>query len=315
MVDFRKWVTAFAAVLALLALGDNASAQNRTRFAGNYNALDYAYGQIANVGPLRVDIGNTSTSGAQTLTLAFGYIALGDGTNYMPLSTSVPITVGLGTNAETVTPSAVSCSTPGILDTCTVTATFSNTHGVGDLVASSTWGLDEAVEAAIAAGGGSVSISSSWTSYGGTQTMVNSARALLGLTVNIGDYRNGGPSIIAIAEGTIANAQVLTLETVAQQIIPPQGAGTLIDVLDAYLENANTGTAYAGSPGVLCFCYQAAGAASQTYPAAPTIAATFLTSPTVAQSIRTVGVLSTVASSNVLNTGVYLSVLTNNPTT
>src|SRR6185312_8700028 len=95
------------AVLALSAF--TLSAQNRTSFAGALNAFDYAYGVNPNVSPLVIGIGNTAT-GAQTITLQFGNVTLPDGTVIAPLSAgTVPtkITVGLGSNAESVTPSAV----------------------------------------------------------------------------------------------------------------------------------------------------------------------------------------------------------------
>jgi hypothetical protein len=168
MTTIRNWTLGLLIALAAIP----AMAQNRTRFAGEYAALDYAYGVQTNfASPLRVDIGTTAT-GSGTLTLAYGNIALGDGTVVMPLSTNAPITVGVGTNAETVTPSAVSCNTPNIYDTCTVTATFSNTHGVGDLIQSGTYGLQEAVNAASTAGGGTVVTTSAWISAGGSKTII-----------------------------------------------------------------------------------------------------------------------------------------------
>lgn len=171
MNAYRSFVGAALALLSVF-LALPAEAQNRTRFAGEYSAFDFAYGvQGVNTPPLRVNIGNTAT-GAATITLAFGNITLGDGTIYMPLATNAPISVGVGSNAETVTPSAVSCSTPAAYNTCQVTATFSNTHGVGDLVTSGSYGLQEAVNAANTAGGGTVVTSSAWISLGATKTNI-----------------------------------------------------------------------------------------------------------------------------------------------
>lgn len=168
--------------LTVLCLASVAAlGQNRTSFSGIRNAFDYAYGVNPAVAPLRVDIGNSST-GAQTITLAFGNITLPDGTVSMPLATTAPITVGVGSNAETVTPSAVSCSTPNVYDTCTVTATFSNTHGVGDLVSSATFGLEEAVNAAHVLGG-LVAIDGKWTQAGGTNTTITSNKGWTNVSI------------------------------------------------------------------------------------------------------------------------------------
>jgi hypothetical protein len=155
--------------------------QNRTRFAGLANAADYAYGVTAAVSPLRVDIGNTAT-GAGTVTLAFGFVTLGDGTMLTPLSTTAPIVIGVGTNAETVTPSAVSCATPLIVDTCTVTATFSNLHGIGDLITSGTYGLVEAVNAQHTLGG-LVAIDGRWVQIGGSTGTITGNKGFTNVSV------------------------------------------------------------------------------------------------------------------------------------
>lgn len=164
-----KSFSRFAALLCLVSVA--AVAQNRTRFAGLFNAGDYAYGINRNVGPLRVDIGIAAT-GSQSITLAYGFIQLTDGTIVSPLSTNAPVTIGVGSNAETVTPSAVSCTTPQQYSTCSFTATFSNTHGAGDLVTSGTFGLQEAINAANAFGGGTVITDSSWIALGGAKSNI-----------------------------------------------------------------------------------------------------------------------------------------------
>jgi len=67
-----------------------------------------------------------------------------------------PLIVGLGSaNQETVTPTAISaCNTSGGgTATCSITATFANTHGPGDVVTSGDAGIQEAVNALGASGG------------------------------------------------------------------------------------------------------------------------------------------------------------------
>jgi hypothetical protein len=138
---FRSSVTLFA----VAALGVAAFAQNPAIFGGVANAYAFAYGVNPLVAPLQVDLTSGPTSaGVATLTVAFGNVALGDGLVITPLSTLAPVTVGTGANQETVTPSAVSCTTPAVYQSCSFTATFANAHGTGDKVASGTFGISEA---------------------------------------------------------------------------------------------------------------------------------------------------------------------------
>ena len=150
--------------LALLSvfLALPAFSQNRTTFAGTANAYDFAYGtRIDSPAPLQVDLaGGPSSTGVATLTVSFGNTVLGDGTVISPLSTSAPITVGTGANQETVTPSAVSCSTPTVYQSCSFTATFTYQHGTGDRIASASYGIEEAANYVNGkAGGGLVLVS------------------------------------------------------------------------------------------------------------------------------------------------------------
>ena len=153
-------------------------AQNRVQFGGARRAVDYAYGIQTNIEPLRVDNPTPTGTGSQTLTVAFGNITAGDGTVVAPLSTNAPITVGntAGANMETVTPSAVSCTTPAIYDTCTVTATFTFSHGKGDQIRSGSYGLQEAINAAAGStAGGSVIVDFAWVTLGGTTALITAA--------------------------------------------------------------------------------------------------------------------------------------------
>ncbi len=143
-----KLLRSLVSLIAVAGLVGSASAQNRTVFGGAASALDFAYGTsyFPNApAPLQVDLaGGPSATGVATLTVSFGTVALGDGTIITPLSTRAPITVGSGANQETVTPSAVSCSTPQIYQSCSFTATFTYQHGTGDRVASASYGIQEA---------------------------------------------------------------------------------------------------------------------------------------------------------------------------
>lgn len=286
-------------------------AQNRTRFAGTYEAVDYAYGITSAPGPLTIQTGN-SAAGTTSITVQFAYVTLGDGTKLFPLATNAPITVGTGANntQETVTPSGVSnCNFDAGYGSCTLTATFANAHGMGEPIVSGTMGLVEAANAANGMGGGQVAVDAAWVKRGGTQAMIATAQASLPATVTLIDNRVGSAQV-RTSVVTLTNAQILALFTTPIAVVPAQGAGTLINVIDAVFENANTGVAYAAG-GALQLSY----GAGVTNPATATVAATFLTSPTVKQVIKTVGALASTAASAVVNTAVNVTNATANFTT
>ena len=147
------------------------------KFSGIFRASEFSYGanpsSLPGGGkPLTVDIG--AAAGTQTLTLAFGNTALVDGTDLFPLNTNCPITVGSGATQETVTPTAVVSS--AYYRSSTITATFANAHSTGDPIASSTAGLQEAINyAANVHGGGVVVVDAIWTSIGGTDAILAAA--------------------------------------------------------------------------------------------------------------------------------------------
>lgn len=269
-----------------------------------YNAIEYNYGGAGSGSPsaLAVYIG-TSATGAGTVTLAYGQVGLSDGTNVAPLATTAPITIGAGSNAETVTPSAVSNSTPGVYGSATVTATFSNTHGSGDPIASGTFGLQEAINACSAAGGGVVIVDAKWAAAGGTNAMIAAATFPSG--VGLLDNRTGGGGVLNYTV-TIANAAVLTNNTVPTAVLPAPPATAMWDIIDMVVENKNTGVAYTGG-GVMALYY---GTTSAGVLASATIAATFLTSPTAAQVIKVAGALASTAGTSILGKGVVFT----NPT-
>jgi len=212
---------------------------NRTRFAGEFNALNYAYG-ITGSGspaPLEVDIGTTAT-GAGTLTLVTGQVVLSDGTVLFPVSTLAPITVDAGSNAETVTPTAV--SNPAVLgyDNTTITATFANTHGRGVLISSGSIGLQEAINDAQARGGGVVVVDSAWRAAGGTNAILAAATLPSTGTVTIVDRSSGAPVYWANKPtgAAIAAPAAATTATVASQAgVTGTWTATTIHVVFTYV--------------------------------------------------------------------------------
>ena len=130
------------------------------------NAFDYAFGVNPAVAPLVIQTGAPAGTGV-SLTLVYGQFTLPNGTVVAPISTTTPITIGIGSNAETVTPTAVSNPTPSVPGTCVITVTTSNAHGAGDFLTTGSFGMAEAVNVAHANGGGLVAFDGRWTSIGG----------------------------------------------------------------------------------------------------------------------------------------------------
>ena len=164
-------------------------------FAGRYSALDFAYGASASAGPaLSIGVGN-GTTGSSTITVISGATETTGGMPQNPITTSTPITVGIGANAETVTPTAVSSANlgsfgPGV-NSVTVTASFSNLHGPQEPVTSGTYGLQEAINVAAAIGGGIVVVTAGWYNAGGTVAMIQAATLPNSGTVEIEDVSSG----------------------------------------------------------------------------------------------------------------------------
>lgn len=138
-----------------------------TRFSGLREAYGFAYGINPNVGALSVKQGNLATGAGNTITVDIGQFVTADGTVVQPFSTTTPITVGVGSQAETVTPSAVTNPTPTQSGTCVITANFTKLHAAGEPIASGTFGIAEAVNHVHARGGGLVAFDAAWITAGG----------------------------------------------------------------------------------------------------------------------------------------------------
>lgn len=152
---------AVATILFLLAVTSFAQsgADRGSRGYGVFNAANYNYGVIQSVPPLKVAVGNSGT-GSQSYTISSPSVTLGDGRVIFPLSVTAPITIDVGSNSETVTPTAVSgCN--NLAGVCTITASFSNAHGQGAPIFSGTQGLQEAINDAFSFGGGEVVVDNS----------------------------------------------------------------------------------------------------------------------------------------------------------
>jgi hypothetical protein len=280
---------------------------NRTVFAGWYRARDFFFGgPLIDVPPPMTIISAPSATGAGSVTTSSAQIVLRDGTTAGAFSTNAPLLVGSGSNQETVTPSAVQNNGSVIPGNGGFTATFSNLHGQGDPVASATAGLQEAINAADAAGGGVVVVDSAWSKAGGTSAMISAAVLPADGNVSIIDNRAGGGGEFSTLTVLIPNAQVKTNNSVPTVILPAPGAGNMWDIGSLVVENKFLTAAFANG-GAMALYY---GTTSAGVLASGTIAATFLTSPAASQMIKVLGALASALASGVLNEEVVFT----NPT-
>jgi hypothetical protein len=187
--------------------------ENPSRFAGTVRAVNFAYGYL-NTPSLQVDEQTLSPTGTATLSVAYGTVTLGDGTVITPLSITAPLIIGTGANQETVTPTAVNCTTPQIYQSCNFTASFLYQHGTGDKIASGTFGLQDAINYAFSKGGGQVAVDFGYTALGGTDTIINAAIPFSSVTIQdnrrgVVQYWNSLPSTTTLlAAPTVLAGQV-----------------------------------------------------------------------------------------------------------
>lgn len=155
-------------------------------FSGMYVAANFAYGSAGGPNALVVDsLINEPASPpvAQSLIVSFGYTTTIDGIVFYPLADNAPVFVGSADNAEEITPSSVTNNGRPDYDQVSFVADFVNRHGKGDPVASATFGLQEACNLALAAGGGIVVVDQQWVTLGGTQTIYDAVTPGSGVTL------------------------------------------------------------------------------------------------------------------------------------
>lgn len=231
--DVKK---ALLALGALLLASLPVLAQNRSIFGGNVNAYDFAYGWNPGSPAIRVSAfsGVCAGGGAScTLTMDYGYTYTGSGLQFQPFNLLSSIVIGTGASLETVTPTAVACTTPYIQQTCNVTIAPTNAHGPGDTVRSGTIGLEEAITTLAQlnflggpAGtdtdqftglGGTVAVDAGWVQAGGTTAMLTGATGLnlVNLYVNSGTFGPGQGYYMAWRPNTSSTTSTPTAPTVA----------------------------------------------------------------------------------------------------
>lgn len=188
------------AMAQVVPVSTSTRGSNQSFVAGRFVANNYVY-----AGPFSAAVyqGNAAT-GSASITIRGGYIVLPDGRSIVPYAVGVPIVVS-DASPELITPTAVSgCynskgqNQDGATVTCTVTATFTATHGQGASILSATGGAAEAANDASNWGGGVVTIAPGFqlnTSCTGCYaTFTAMMQALLPYSnVSFEDVRSGPP--------------------------------------------------------------------------------------------------------------------------
>ena len=171
---------------------------NLSMVAGNFVANNYNYTGA------QIYTGNAAT-GSATITVRAGYVVLPDGRHVVPFAVGVPFVIN-DTTPEMVTPTAVSgcynargMNQDGVLVTCSITATFSFTHGIGASITTATGGLAEAANDAYNWGGGVVMLAPGFfVNTSCTNCFTSANAAIAGIlpygTVAVEDARSGSPT-------------------------------------------------------------------------------------------------------------------------
>jgi hypothetical protein len=273
-----------------------------SRFAGQYRAVDFNYGGVF---PTSAPRGLTvcaapGVSGSQTLTVQNGWITLSDGTVVTPFNVNAPVQVINASGSDSQTPSAVSTYIQSNLygPTATVTATWTYAHYAGDVVASGTYGLQEALNYASAKGGGVVIVDGDWITAGGTQTILAAATVPTGVTI-LNNSSLGGYAPIQTVTIPLTLAQIQGAFTTPVAVVAAPGVGNLVDVLDATLNLIYGSAAYSGGGAA-----QLSYGTGVTYPATATWAATDFTALSANSIVKVAGADAFVGSTNYLNKAV-----------
>ena len=188
---FKSVILALAVVLGLAA---TANAQvytdkgaNLSSVAGVKVAMNYEYT------PARIDAtGSVAAASPATFNITGVPIKLPDGRSIIPFFVGEYVNIGQGSTQEATTITAVSnCNLGAAIAACTVSANTVNAHGRGDLVASGTNGVGEAIYDAFLQGGGQVVVDGTWKQLGGVDA--NITNSLVFPSVGIVDYRGPAP--------------------------------------------------------------------------------------------------------------------------
>lgn len=215
-------------------------------FGGRYPALDYAFGAQGSSAPppLQLGSGNANT-GSSAVTVITPITVTQGGSPLSPIAVGSSITIGNAAGQETVTVTGV--GTPSLsgyapgTGSVSVTAVFALLHGPQENVASATFGLQEAINRANAAGGGIVVITAAWYASGGTTAIVQASTLPSNFSVSIEDlagdgavWVNGPTSTTVLAVPAAATSAVVA----SQAAITGTWAASTTHVVFAYVTAA-----------------------------------------------------------------------------
>jgi hypothetical protein len=213
MKAFLKQLTAsllaLLLVFAVIPAGAQQNVNNLSRAAGLFYATVYNWHGW-------LETGNTAT-GAVSVVLGPSQFSLPDGRQMNPFGPGnnllTPVSFDMGANQETVTPTSVSqttCPTTGDFSSSalcvTFTGTFAFTHGPHTVVASGSFGLQEAGLDAFSSNGGTVVVDKAWN---GTNAMLIAAVPFWNVTIL--DTRGGSPVYWGLQGAAAALATPTTL--------------------------------------------------------------------------------------------------------
>lgn len=168
-MKFTRSIALFAVALLAIGFADQANAQSN-QYTSRGSDISLIGGRVfyAREYNLRAAniyiVGGNSATGSQTITVSSGSVKLLDGRAVVPFAVGVPITIN-DASQETVTITAVSNCVPrgqlqdlqnAAASLCSITASFSNTHGAGASITSGDNGILEAFNDAGNNGGGTV---------------------------------------------------------------------------------------------------------------------------------------------------------------
>jgi hypothetical protein len=213
----RLCLTASLAVMFLAAIGKGHAQANTSYELGERDAQQFAYG-YGGVAGAHIAVGFTGT-GTQTALVCPAIRTTADGrqVNLFSAGPATPVSFDTGlATAETVTPTSVSLvaapSGEEASQQCAqITGSFTFAHAASQnvyQVRSGTFGLQEAINDAAAAGG-SVTVGTNW---GGTEAMLTAATPFW--NVNIIDKRKGIPVVWSPVGGATTLAAPATLTAV-----------------------------------------------------------------------------------------------------
>jgi trimeric autotransporter adhesin len=127
-------------------------------------------------------------TGSQAVLVKQATLQLTTGQYVVPFVVGTPITIDRSqANAETVYSTTTENCYAGSIN-CVITASFAHTHASGEPLTSGTYGLQEAIDAAMSAGGGTVLVDSTWQGPDGSSLIMAATGST---TVVIQDNRSG----------------------------------------------------------------------------------------------------------------------------